>query len=70
MIKDYIQMAFIADFPKKRKIMDRKTTVPRSKLIPYETLGYIEDRETKQFFFLFRKEYGHNGRCYLIKYQK
>lgn len=44
-------MAFIADFPKKRKIMDRKATVPRSNLIPYETLGYIEDRETKHFFF-------------------
>lgn len=61
-------MVFIVDFFKKRKIMDRKVIVFRSNLIFYEILGYIEDREIKYFFFLFRKEYGYNGRCYLIKY--
>ena len=59
MIKGYVHMAFIADFPKKRKIMDRKkNTVLWGNLISYETLGCTEDRETKQ---ICRKKYEHNS---------
>lgn len=45
-------MAFTVDFPKKSKIMDRKSTILKGNLISYETLGYKEDREIKQILFI------------------
>ena len=52
MIKGCVLMAFIADVPKKRKIRDRKKNIVlKGNLISYETLGYTEDRETKQICF-------------------
>lgn len=41
-------MAFLTDFPKEKKIMNKKNIVPRRNLILYKTLEYLEDRETKQ----------------------
>lgn len=52
MVKSYVQLAFIADFPKKRNSMDRKNTVPRGDLIPSETLEYLENRECEQKIYL------------------
>lgn len=45
-------MAFLTDFPKEKKIMNRKNIVPRRNLILYKTLEYLEDRETKQKNYL------------------
>ena len=48
MVKAYVQLAFIADFPKKRNSTDRENTVPRGNLIPSETLEYLENRGSEQ----------------------
>lgn len=37
--------ALIFGFLKKRKMIDRRNTVPRGNLIPYETLEYTEGRK-------------------------
>ena len=52
MVKAYVQLAFIADFPKKRNSTDRENTVPRSNLIPSETLEYLENRGSEQKKYL------------------
>lgn len=33
-------------------MIDRRNTVPRGNLIPYETLEYTEFRKNKNFFFI------------------
>lgn len=41
-------MAFLTDFSKEKRIMNRKNIVPRRNLIPYKIMECLEDRETKQ----------------------